>query len=107
MRKLGDIVRVGTPEDVVEEYHNKLGEITRISSGRPHIYKEVKVVTGKMVPVLDGWHNETGEMEKEWHFQRRKHYTGPEYPLYIITFEDQSLDLKWLPLKEEQLGELK
>lgn len=106
MRQLGDIVRVGTPDDTVEEYHNKIGEITEIISGRPHIYKDIRYKTGNMIPVLDSWGHPTSEKEPEYKWRRVKHYTGPKYPVYIVTFEDKSLDLKWLPFKEEYLGEV-
>lgn len=88
--KVGDLVQVGQPDDVVGEYHNQLGKIEKLSKGRPRYYKDVHYV------------DENGDD----YWRREPIYTGPAYWVCIVYFEDKSLDQKFLPFKEGDLKRL-
>jgi hypothetical protein len=83
---VGDLVITGTPSDTCEEYHNQVGRVKNKSTGRPRYY-----VNGK---------------DEEGNWTRDPVYTGPEYPISIVEFEDKSLDQKWLPFKDSELTKL-
>jgi hypothetical protein len=85
--KAGDLVRVGQPKDTAKEYHNKIGTVEHLSTGWTGYYEDKRNI------------DEDGNE----YWSRDPVYTGPVYWTFIVYFEDKSLDLSFLPFKEEDL----
>jgi hypothetical protein len=104
---VGDTVMVLEPEDTVASYHGKIGRVGSVSLGRPYKFKSVlrtldgAGLTERPCPLS----RYDCEEEDEW--VTEKVWTGPEYWLFIVYFEDKSLDLDFLPFREEDLIVLK